>query len=154
MSDTKTWDAVPSIALEKTGVVNDNVVAPSGVVNAGDTITYTFTVTNTGNVTLYDITLADTVGGVTITGGPIASLAGGASDATTFSGTYTLTLADVDSGSFSNTATVTGTDPFDTEVNDDDDDVRNWDAEPSIELVKTGTLNDDVDLPAGAGERG
>jgi LPXTG-site transpeptidase (sortase) family protein len=147
--DTKTWDAVPSIALEKTGVVNDNVVAPTGVVNVGDTITYTFTFTNTGNVTLYDITLVDTVGGVTITGGPIASLAGGASDSTTFSGTYTLTQADVDSGTFGNSATVSGTDPYDSEVTDDDDDVRNWDAEPSIELVKTGTLNDDVVLPAG-----
>jgi LPXTG-site transpeptidase (sortase) family protein len=147
--DTKTWDAVPGIELVKTGTINDDVVAPAGQVDEGDTITYSFTVTNTGNVSLYNITLADTVGGVTISGGPIASLAPGASNSTTFTGTYTLTLTDINSGSFTNTATVSGTDPHDTEVTDDDDDTQTLAAAPAIEVVKTGTLNDGVVLPAG-----
>ena len=74
----------------------------------GETISYSFTVTNDGNVTLTNVTLADTVGGVTISGGPIASLAVGASDSTTFTGSYVLTQVDVDAGSFFNTATATG----------------------------------------------
>ena len=61
-----------------------------------------FTVTNTGNVTLTNVTLADTVGGVTINGGPIATLAVGAVDSTTFTGSYTITQADIDAGSFYN----------------------------------------------------
>jgi len=46
-------------------------------------------VTNTGNVTLHNVTVTDAK--VTVVGGPLASLAPGASDSTTFTGTYTLT---------------------------------------------------------------
>ena len=45
---------------------------------------------------------------VTMAGGPIALLAVGASDTTTFSATYVITQADVDLGHFDNTASVTG----------------------------------------------
>jgi fimbrial isopeptide formation D2 family protein len=59
----------PAISLAKTGTLNDD----DGIagLSAGDTISYAFTIQNTGNVTLTNITLADTVGGVTISGGPI-----------------------------------------------------------------------------------
>ena len=72
----------PSIELVKTGTLNDDDGTPG--VSAGDTISYAFSVTNDGNVTLTNVTLADTVGGVTLSGGPIASLAAGQLDATTF----------------------------------------------------------------------
>ena len=93
------------ITLEKTGAYLDT--PPINTFNAGDQITYTFTVTNTGNVPLTDVTVTDDL--ITVTGNPLASLEPGASDATTFTGTYTLTQADIDAGTFTNTATVTGT---------------------------------------------
>ena len=45
--------------------------------------------------------------GITVTGGPIPVLEVGQIDSTTFEGTYSLTQADIDVGSFSNTAIVT-----------------------------------------------
>jgi len=97
----------PAIGLVKTGTLNDD----DGIVGvtAGDTISYAFTVTNTGNVTLTNVTLEDTIGGVTISGGPIASLAPAEVDSTTFTGSYAVTQADIDAGSFTNTATVNTT---------------------------------------------
>ncbi|MDR6631856.1 putative repeat protein (TIGR01451 family) [Phyllobacterium sp. 1468] len=83
---------------------------PSG--NAvGSTIAYAFEVKNTGNVTLTDISVSDKLAGLVLKGGPLASLAPGASDTKTFSAVYTLTQADIDKGSVENTASVTGTPP-------------------------------------------
>ncbi len=140
-SDTQPLAQTSSIALEKTGTLNDDD-GTTGV-SAGDTISYAFTVTNTGNVTLTGVTLADTVGGVSLLGGPIATLAVGAVDSTTFTGSYTLSQADVDAGTFTNTATVTGIDPNDEPVSDSDSDTQPLAQDPSIALEKTGTLNDD-----------
>ena len=93
-----------SITLSKTGTLNDD--DGTAGVSVGDTISYAFTVTNTGNVAVTDITLADT--GATVSGGPIASLAVGASDSSAFIGIYTITQTDIDAGTYTNTATVTG----------------------------------------------
>ena len=60
------------------GTFND--ANTNGEADPGETISYAFSVTNDGNVTLTNVTLADTVGGVTISGGPIATLAVGATD--------------------------------------------------------------------------
>jgi LPXTG-site transpeptidase (sortase) family protein len=147
--DTQSLPAVPSIELVKTGTLN---MGANGRADAGDTITYVFTVTNTGNVTLTNVTVTDTVGGVTISGGPIASLAPGATNSTTFTGSYTLSQADVNSGSFTNTATATGTPPVGDDVNDPDDDTQTLPAVPSINLVKTGTLNMGANGRADAGD--
>ena len=90
--------AGPAITLDKQAGV------PSGDA-AGDTIAYTFLVTNTGNVTLTGVTVDDPlVGAVSC---PVTTLAPGAS--TTCTATYTLTQADVDAGVVDNTATATGT---------------------------------------------
>ncbi|SMG36795.1 DUF7507 domain-containing protein, partial [Sphingobacterium psychroaquaticum] len=78
-------------------------------VNVGDKITYTFKVTNTGNVTLTNVTITDD--NATVVGGPIATLAPGAVDGSTFTAEYTLTQADIDKGGVYNLATATGTDP-------------------------------------------
>ena len=71
-SATATADQSPALALTKTGSLNDD----DGIagVSAGDTISYVFTVANTGNVTLTNITLSDPQ--VTVSGGPLQSGAG------------------------------------------------------------------------------
>jgi uncharacterized repeat protein (TIGR01451 family) len=91
----------PSIDLVKPGTLDKG---GDGVATPGDIINYTFTVTNTGNTTLTDITVADVVSGVTVTGAAIPSLAPGASNNTVYTGTYAITQADIDAGLFDNTA--------------------------------------------------
>jgi uncharacterized secreted protein with C-terminal beta-propeller domain len=97
-----------SIAIVKSGTLDMNVIAPNGITNVGDKINYTFKVTNTGNVTLTNITITDPI--VTVNGGPI-TLAPGAMDNVSFTGTYTITQADIDLGKKDNTATTFGKDP-------------------------------------------
>ncbi|MCW5521242.1 DUF11 domain-containing protein, partial [Aureitalea sp. L0-47] len=94
----------------------------------GDTITYAFTVTNTGNVTLSNVVVTDPL--VTMAGGPIVSLAPGASDSTTFTATYVITQADIDAGQFTNQATATGTPPSGPDVTDLSDDNSNVEDDP------------------------
>jgi uncharacterized repeat protein (TIGR01451 family) len=92
--------------------------SPSGEESyvAGQEITYTFEVTNTGNVPLSDVTVDETEfsgsGEVPVATCPDEVLAPG--DSLTCTATYTLTQADVDSGELTNTATATGTPPGDT----------------------------------------
>jgi uncharacterized repeat protein (TIGR01451 family) len=134
--DTQPLNASPSILLAKTGTPN---FGGDGIPQVGETITYSFTVTNTGNVTLTNITVSDPL--VTVTGGPLATLAPGASNSSTFTATYTLTQANINAGTFTNTATATGTPPSGPPVTDDDDDTQPLNASPSILLAKTGTPN-------------
>ena len=94
---------IPAISLDKTaGAIND--VDANGP-DAGDTVTYTFKVTNTGNMGLNPVTVADAkVGAVTC---PSGSLAVGASINCT-AAAYVLTQADVNAGKVDNSATATG----------------------------------------------
>jgi len=94
------------------------------IVDEGDTINYTFTVTNTGNVNLFDISITDNL--VTVQGGPI-NLVVGEADSTTFTAVYNLTVADLQAGIVENTATVTGQDINGTIVSDVSDDPSNTD---------------------------
>ena len=160
-----------AIALEKTGVLNDG---GDGRADAGDVIDYAFTLTNTGNVTLYNVMLSDPLLDApngTLSGGPIASLTVGARDSATFTGRYTLQQADIDVGRFANTATVSALDPLGALVSDMSDDPANHaDIDPNgdgnpddptvvtlpqvgaIALEKTGVLNDGGDGRADAGD--
>ena len=88
----------PAIHLDKEGSPTE-YSAPGG-----ETITYVYTVTNTGNVTLHRIALDDDrLGAVTC---PETALAPGGS--MTCTATYVTTQQDVDRGHIVNTATVTG----------------------------------------------
>jgi uncharacterized repeat protein (TIGR01451 family) len=95
----------PSLALAKTGTFNDT--NGDGLANPGETISYSFTETNTGNMTLHNVAVSDQGSGVTVSGAPIASLAPGALDGTTFTGSYTISQADIDAGFKDNTAGAT-----------------------------------------------
>ena len=110
------FQRMPAIDLVKSGTFNDE--NGDGVAQAGETITYTFTVENTGNVTLYDVVVTDPL--VTVMGGPIAELAPGEVDSTTFSGVYAVTQIDINDGHVFNTATVTGYDAQGVPVTDTD----------------------------------
>ncbi|MCW2812727.1 MAG: Cna domain protein, partial [Nocardioides sp.] len=107
--------AGPALSLDKTASAIDDVDGNGP--DAGDRITYGFRVTNTGNVPLNPVTVADPkVGPVTC---PTGSLAVGAT-VTCTPVVYTLTQADVTAGAVDNTATATGTAPNAAKVTDDD----------------------------------
>src|SRR5690606_29177629 len=87
--------------------------------NAGDRIDYTFTVRNTGNVTLNNITITDD--NATVSGGPI-SLAPGAVDTDSFTAVHVITQPDVDAGYVYNLALAEGTTPGGSTVTDESED--------------------------------
>jgi gliding motility-associated-like protein len=85
-------------------------VANNGFSKAGDIINYTLNVTNTGSSPLSNVTVTDAGADAgSITPAVIASLAPGAS--ATVTARHTVTTANVNAGSFSNQASVSGTDP-------------------------------------------
>src|SRR5690606_21785778 len=99
----------PAIALVKTGSIG-------GTVAVGDDITYTFTVTNTGDVVLNGLVIDDALtGSVDLTVNP-STLAPGEIGIATAS--YPIPQADIEAGNVSNTATVTGTAPNGNTVTD------------------------------------
>ncbi len=112
--------ATPAVGLVKS-------VTSSGPYNAvGQTISYTFSVTNTGNVSLTSVgvTDTDTAPAGALTSGPncqsLSSPSGSCSGSTTtlasgqkanFTATYTITQADINKGSVADSATANGTPP-------------------------------------------
>ena len=86
------------------------------ITNIGDNIVYYFTVKNTGNVTLTNVTITDNKANVI--GGPIATLAPGASDTSTFSGVHAITQDDINKGFYYNLALTNAKDPENVTVTD------------------------------------
>ena len=99
----------------------------------GETITYSYVVTNSGSVLLTDIVLTDSRFG-TITC-PEASLAPGASMVCEW--THITTRADVEAGHIDNTATVRGKEPDGTPVEDSSFAEVTYEPAPAISVVKT-----------------
>ncbi len=127
-----------SIALIKTGMFNDE--DGDGFAQVGETITYTFIVTNTGNVTITNITLEDPLPGLEVTGGPIAELLPGEVDSTTFTGVYVITEADLLNGEVVNQAIATGQDPDGGDVVDVSDDDTNLEDDETVTMLPQGSL--------------
>jgi len=94
---------VAEISLIKSAQVID--VDGDGDIEDGEVIQYTFLVTNTGNVPLFNIMIEDVL--VDVIGGPI-DLEPGESDGTTFSATYIITEEDIENSIVINQATATG----------------------------------------------
>lgn len=139
--------AAPAISIAKSGTVN---LGSDGILNAGDTIAYAFTVKNTGNVTLSNVSVTDPK--VTVAGGPLATLAPDASDATTFTANYTITQKDIDAGHVANTAVATGSDPGGGTVTGNGGTDTTLAGSSTLTLVKRGTLNPGADGIANAGD--
>lgn len=105
----------PSISLDKTASAITDLDGNGP--DAGDTITYTFVVTNTGDVALDPVTVTDPMfPGLTC---PAGALAPGDAVSCTPQ-THTLNGADVSAGTVDNTAVAEGTSPGGTTVDDDD----------------------------------
>jgi uncharacterized repeat protein (TIGR01451 family) len=126
----------PAIALLKTGTYIDN--EPTGMFNAGDGISYSFLVTNSGNVTLSDINLTDEYPEIDITGTVPESLIPG--ESFSVSGIYILTQDDIDAGSFVNEASASAMSPFNVEVSDSDTDTLWIVTQPMLTVEKTSDL--------------
>jgi uncharacterized repeat protein (TIGR01451 family) len=117
-------------------------VSPTTVTRAGQTVTYSFLVTNTGNERLHDLTVTDTFTApssadkLTAITCPTTSLAAGKS--TTCTATYKVTQADVDHGVIHNSATVTGKDPDGTSATSPPSKATvTAPARPALTVVKT-----------------
>ncbi|WBX73326.1 gliding motility-associated C-terminal domain-containing protein [Tenacibaculum pacificus] len=132
-------DQNPSISFDKIVTFNDE--NNDGTPQQGETLTYNFTVTNIGNVTLSSILINDPLINVN---GSLASLAPRATDTTSFFATYTITQANIDAGSITNSATITATSPSGTVITDTSDDPNdstnndvNGDGEPDDTTIFT-----------------
>ena len=113
-------------------------------VSEGDTIKYTITVVNTGNVTLDNIEIADSLVNFSDGGRLERPLAPGAT--ATLSYDYTVTAADVAAGEIVNVATVTGSDPDNkTTTNEDEITVTTEDDNPGGGGNPADTDDDDDD---------
>jgi len=140
--DTPTETASAQITLDKTATLDD--ANHNGGADAGEVITYGFTVTNVGNVTVHDVALTDPkFSGLTCTP---TTLAPGA-DATCSQKTYTVVEADILHGSVDNTATASAKAP--TGVPNPADatdtaDVPTAAAAPKVALTKHATLSTDA----------
>ena len=84
-------------------------VTSSGPYTVGSTISYSFLVTNTGSVTLTDVTVTDGLAGLSAIVCPSTTLPVGG--AMTCTATYVVTQSDVDAGNVHNSATASGTPP-------------------------------------------
>ncbi|MCD7818245.1 MAG: DUF11 domain-containing protein [Lachnospiraceae bacterium] len=127
-----TYDPVayPSLNVVKTAKVADDYKAA-----AGDTISYEIVVTNSGNVTVNNITVKDDLTGESWS---IDSLA--VNESETFTTSYVVTEADVVAGSVKNVATASGTDPDGTPTEGEgSDEVPTEDPIAHMTVTKTTT---------------
>ena len=153
----------PELTIAKVADVTTNVAV-------GDTVTYTYTVENTGNVDVADVTVTDahsgdgTLSAITIdmlantstnssddgADNDVDVLAPG--DSVTFEATYTVTQADIDAAAdITNTATATGdplvgdlTDPTATETVDVEDIAPALDIDKPAPALSTDADGDGV----------
>jgi uncharacterized repeat protein (TIGR01451 family) len=98
-SETITADQEPGISIAKS-----STVVPNRYSYVGDVLTYDLTVTNTGNITLTNVVVSDPV--ATVIGAQNFTLA--PNEVIVLTAEYVVTLADLESGSFTNTASVIG----------------------------------------------
>ena len=144
----------PSIAIVKGSALNLGV---DGAASVGDIITYSYDVTNTGNVTLHGVTATESATAFTGTGtlptptfvsATLGSSAGTllVGEKATYTATYAITQADINAGKIDNQAFADGLSPKNVAVKDTSDSKNPADynesgvpSDPAGE-DKTGTL--------------
>ncbi|MDA9359525.1 DUF11 domain-containing protein, partial [Flavobacteriaceae bacterium] len=147
----------PVLETTKTAVLTDN--NSNGLNDLGDTITYTITVENKGNVSLSGLGLVDTLtdgdgGSLSLLSGPtfVSSSASSSqgllavSEIATYTAVYTVTQQAVDSGSVVNTVLATASSPQNTNDvtdrsdNGDDSDGETQDDNTVVVLSRSSQL--------------
>ncbi|HVA30485.1 MAG TPA: DUF11 domain-containing protein [Gaiellaceae bacterium] len=136
---TKPLAQSPDIGIvksaDKTGFAADGVL-----------VTYTYTVTNSGNVTLDPVNVTDPMPGLSALNCTATKLLPGKS--LTCTATYTTTQADVDSGKVENTGTASGKPPVGANVTDTSSLSIPANQSPALSLEKHGVLDMTVVPPA------
>jgi plastocyanin len=133
--------AEPMIDIEKATNGEDADTPTGPVVAVGSTVTWTYVVTNTGNVALSAVSVTDSdIGAITC---PKSALAAGESMSCTATGTAV-------AGQYANIGSVTGTPPTGPNVTDTDPShyFGEVPAEPMIDIEKA-TNGEDADTPTG-----
>ena len=138
----------PLISILKTGAFNDE--DGDGYADVGETIAYTYTVTNDGNVDLANVSVRDSLG-ITVTCVAMTLAPG---EFTTCTASYTITQSDINVGKVDNVATATGTAPDGRTVQDGATATVTLPQNPSIDVEKyvsvdNGTTWEDADDPTG-----
>jgi uncharacterized repeat protein (TIGR01451 family) len=124
----------PAIDISKSGVFLDE--NNDGYGQLGESVAYTFNVTNNGTVTLSHVTVTDLLAGMSsITPSEYESVA--PDEMVTFTATYLLNQDDLDNGWVNNTATTEGTSPQGVTVTDTDSAEVLIPEYPHINLTKT-----------------
>ncbi|MEH1009584.1 hypothetical protein VDP25_17745, partial [Winogradskyella sp. ECml5-4] len=166
----------PELSITKTGSLD---LGADNAVSVGDIITYTYTVTNTGDVTVYDVSVNEVSGNFTGTGIlPTPTYVSGGTDADgdgdledmvvgngtiVYTATYAITQDDIDAGVVTNQATAEGTDPNGDPVSDDSDDPTDATSDddptdveiiqsPELSITKTGSLDLGADNAVSVGD--
>ncbi len=145
-------DTATATVSQTAAISIDKIADYTTELTVGEVINYRFVVTNTGAVTLTDVNVTDPLPGLSdISPASIATLPAGGT--ATFTAQYTITQADVDAGTLSNTATTTGTPPETcvdcTPPTGTDTEVTPGDPEPSLGLVKSSDVTGSTTVHAG-----
>ena len=149
LNPTNCDNAVAVVTVGVPGLSVNKVVTSAGPYSLGATITYTLTATNTGSLPLTNVTIADnnaTLGVCT----PVQPAALAPNATLVCPAVYVVLQADIDFGSFVNTATANSTETppvTDTET-------INFPQTSAIDLIKTGALDITAASPVEARKRG
>src|SRR5438309_1568397 len=121
-SASVTLPAAGAVRSEERRVGKESSAAPGGRADAGDKVNYTYTIQNTGNVTLHSVLVTDpgcaaAPAYVSGDGNLIGKLEVG--ETWTYCCSYSVTQAEFDAGKVDNTATGSALIPSGSSVNDD-----------------------------------
>jgi uncharacterized repeat protein (TIGR01451 family) len=127
----------PGTQNDVLGLTKTDDLNPAEYDHVGQVVTYTLTATNNGNTTLHNVTVSDAPALDSFTclpGLPVASLDPG--DSVICTGTHSITQADLDAGSFTDTASASSDE---VDAPDADDTVTGSAPAPTGQITPTGT---------------